>query len=573
MSTDLITDHLDLWTSAVTYNRGEPELTGIAKLRELILELAVRGKLVPQDPEDEPAAKLLERIEGEKARLHKEGKIKKPKKLPEVEEDEKPFEVPQGWEWARLGEIGQVIGGGTPKSGEPSFWSEEGVKWLTPADLYGFDQKYISSGRRDISQEGLEKSSATLMPAGSVLFSSRAPIGYVAIAGSPLSTNQGFKSCVPYVEGMSEYLFYFLKRSAGLVHETASGTTFKEISGSKMAQVLVALPPQGEQGRIVEKVDELMDLCDRLEQQASDQLSAHETLVDTLLETLTRSQDATELADNWARLAEHFDTLFTTEDSIDRLEQTILQLAIMGRLVPQDPNDEPASKLLERIEAEKERLYEEGKIKKPKKLPEVQEGEKEFPLPENWVWARLADIYDVRDGTHDTPKYYENGYPLITSKNLSSGELDFSNVKYIREKDHIEICKRSKVDYGDILFAMIGSIGNPVVVNTDKEFSIKNVALFKCYSPEVYDKGFLHKLLIIKGVSLKDKSSGGVQSFVSLGKIRSEVVGVPPLSEQQRISEKVDELQAICERLRSRLNEAGNTQQRFAESIVKQAVA
>lgn len=336
----LIVDHIDTWTTALqtrsTAGRGSSgkiDLYGIKKLRELILGLAVRGKLVPQDPNDEPASELLKRIAAEKAELVKLGKIKKPKPLPEISEEEKPFELPEGWEWVTLATIGEIVGGGTPKSDNPQYWAKNGIKWLTPADLYGLKGKYISSGARDISPTGLSNSSARLMPKGSVLFSSRAPIGYVAIADAELSTNQGFKSCVPYIKDSAEYIYYFLMASAKKIDAEASGTTFKEVSGAIVSKILFPLPPLSEQLKIVSRANELMSLCDQLEQHTLTSLDAHQQLVETLLTTLTDSQNADELAENWARISDHFDTLFTTEASIDALKQTILQLAVMGKLV------------------------------------------------------------------------------------------------------------------------------------------------------------------------------------------------------------------------------------------------
>lgn len=336
----LIVDHIDTWTTALqtrsTAGRGSSgkiDLYGIKKLRELILELAVRGKLVPQDPNDEPASELLKRIAAEKAELVKQGKIKKQKPLPEISEEEKPFELPMGWEWVTLATVGEIVGGGTPKSDNPQYWAKNGIKWLTPADLYGLKGKYISSGARDISPTGLSNSSARLMPKGSVLFSSRAPIGYVAIADAELSTNQGFKSCVPYIKDSAEYIYYFLMASAKKIDAEASGTTFKEVSGAIVSKILFPLPPLSEQLKIVSRANELMSLCDQLEQHTLTSLDAHQQLVETLLTTLTDSQNADELAENWARISDHFDTLFTTEASIDALKQTILQLAVMGKLV------------------------------------------------------------------------------------------------------------------------------------------------------------------------------------------------------------------------------------------------
>lgn len=173
----LITQHINTWTSALQTrstagrgNNGKIDLYGIKKLRELILELAVRGKLVPQDPNDEPASELLKRIAAEKAELVKQGKIKKQKPLAKINEDEKPFQLPKGWEWVTLATIGEIVGGGTPKSDNLHYWSPQGIKWLTPADLNGLKGKYISSGARDITIDGLSNSSAKLVPKGTVLF-------------------------------------------------------------------------------------------------------------------------------------------------------------------------------------------------------------------------------------------------------------------------------------------------------------------------------------------------------------------------------------------------------------------
>lgn len=231
------------------------------------------------------------------------------------------------------------------------------------------------------------------------------------------------------------------------------------------------------------------------------------------------------------------------------LKDKILQLAIQGKLVDQDPNDEPAIVLLEKIEKEKEKLIKEKKIKKQKPLPEITEEEKPFDIPEGWEWVRLGEILDVRDGTHDTPKYIEQGIPLITSKNLINGNISFDDVKYISIEDHRKISERSNVEKYDILFAMIGSIGNPVIVKKNVDFSIKNVALFKYYKRELISPEYIYYYLFFSQESMKSQSSGGVQSFVSLTFLRNYVFPLPPLSEQKRIVEKVDELFALIDEL------------------------
>jgi type I restriction enzyme, S subunit len=182
---------------------------------------------------------------------------------------------------------------------------------------------------------------------------------------------------------------------------------------------------------------------------------------------------------NAAQVLDHFDRISDAPDALPRLRRFVLDLAVRGKLVEQDPNDEPASELLERIELKKDLLVASMKLRKANKLDPLSEDEIAFNIPHAWTGTRLGSVYDVRDGTHDTPRYVESGYPLITSKNLYSGRLSFDDVKFISEQDHRKIAERSGVERGDILLAMIGSIGNPVIVDIDRQFSIKNVALFK----------------------------------------------------------------------------------------------
>ena len=230
------------------------------------------------------------------------------------------------------------------------------------------------------------------------------------------------------------------------------------------------------------------------------------------------------------------------------LKNSILQLAIQGKLVAQDANDEPASVLLERIKAEKKKLIEEKKIKKEKPLAEITEDEKPFEIPNSWVWCRMRDILDVRDGTHDSPKYHSKGFPLVTSKNLKKNTIDFSTALLISEEDYINISQRSAVDNEDILFAMIGSIGNPVLVKKDREFAIKNMALFKKSQNGISMK-YVFWFLECQQYAMREYASGGVQSFVSLKYLREYLIPLPPLAEQHRIVSKIENLFACIEPL------------------------
>ncbi|EPE9623488.1 restriction endonuclease subunit S [Escherichia coli] len=572
----LIVDHMETWTSALqtrsTAGRGSSgkiDLYGIKKLRELILELAVRGKLVPQDPNDEPASELLKRIAAEKAELVKQGKIKKQKPLPEISEEEKPFELPEGWEWVTLATVGEIVGGGTPKSDNPQFWAKNGIKWITPADLYGLKGKYITSGARDISPAGLSNSSARLMPKGSVLFSSRAPIGYVAIADAELSTNQGFKSCVPYIKESAEYIYYFLLASAKKIDAEASGTTFKEVSGAIVSKILLPLPPLSEQLKIVSRANELMSLCDQLEQQSLTSLDAHQQLVETLLGTLTDSQNAEELAENWTRISEHFDTLFTTEASVDALKQTILQLAVMGKLVPQDPNDEPASELLKRIAQEKAQLVKEGKIKKQKSLPPISDEEKPFELPEGWEWSYLSDIGILARGRskhrprNDPTLYADGTIPLVQTGDVarSNGCINTYSALY----NQLGLSQSKLWNKGTLCITIAANIADSGILNFDACFP-DSVVGFTPYENEIPVLYFHYFMMTIKS-TLEKFAPSTAQKNINIDILSQLFFPCPPLEEFHRIVDKVQNLLSVCDVLRAYIQSAQQTQLHLADAL------
>lgn len=577
----LIVDHMETWTSALqtrsTAGRGSSgkiDLYGIKKLRELILELAVRGKLVPQDPNDEPASELLKRIAAEKAELVKQGKIKKQKPLPEISEEEKPFELPEGWEWVTLATVGEIVGGGTPKSDNPQFWAKNGIKWITPADLYGLKGKYITSGARDISPAGLSNSSARLMPKGSVLFSSRAPIGYVAIADAELSTNQGFKSCVTYIKESAEYIYYFLLASAKKIDAEASGTTFKEVSGAIVSKILLPLPPLSEQLKIVSRANELMSLCDQLEQQSLTSLDAHQQLVETLLGTLTDSQNAEELAENWTRISEHFDTLFTTEASVDALKQTILQLAVMGKLVPQDPNDEPASELLKRIAQEKAQLVKEGKIKKQKSLPPISDEEKPFELPEGWEWSYLSDIGILARGRskhrprNDPTLYADGTIPLVQTGDVarSNGCINTYSALY----NQLGLSQSKLWNKGTLCITIAANIADSGILNFDACFP-DSVVGFTPYENEIPVLYFHYFMMTIKS-TLEKFAPSTAQKNINIDILSQLFFPCPPLEEFHRIVDKVQNLLSVCDVLRAYIQSAQQTQLHLADALTDAAI-
>lgn len=289
---NLITEHIDIWTSAVktksTSGRGSSkklELYGVKKLRELILELAVQGKLVPQDPNDEPASVLLKRIAQEKAQLVKEKKLKKPKKLPNISDEEKPFDLPNGWSWIRLNEYGEWGSGSTPKRSNSGYY-DGGIPWFKSGELKA---DYISESEETITELALSETSVRYNNVGDVLVAMYgATIGKTAILSVRATTNQAVCACTPFTGLSNTYLLTLLKAYKARLIGMGAGGAQPNISREKIINTVIALPSTAEQHRIVAKVDELMTLCDQLEQQTEASIEAHQVLVTTLLETLTK---------------------------------------------------------------------------------------------------------------------------------------------------------------------------------------------------------------------------------------------------------------------------------------------
>ena len=581
----LITEHLDLWTQAQTAkstsgrgSNNKIELTGIKKLRELILELAVRGKLVPQDPNDEPASELLKRIAAEKEALVKAGKLKKQKPLPPITDEEKPFELPDSWELCRFQDVIDVRDGthDSPKTAV----GENVYPLVTSKDFLDGNIDFDSA--RTISKEDhLEIAKRSLVEVDDILFS---------MIGGNIGNQVMVKDTRPFSIKNVALFKYFLKEATypryiflvtqnlaySLQHE-ASGGAQPFVSLGKLRSLVLLLPPVSEQRRIVEKVDELMALCDQLEQQSYQQLDAHNQLVDALLATLTQSQNADELAGNWQRLAAHFDTLFTTEYSIDALKQTILQLAVMGKLVKQDPNDEPASELLKRIALEKDALVKAGKIKKQKPLPPISDDKKPFELPEGWVWCRLGWIAEINPRNYAEDKLQASFVPMTLIGKSHTGEhlsetRDWGDIKkgftHFANGD-LGVAKITPC-FENSKAAVFHDLTNGIGAGTTElhiarfisaEDTLAKYLLLNIKSP-----------LYLKTGESKMTGTAG-QKRLPKDFFEGNPFALPPKSEQGRIVNRVNELFELCDALSEKLNSSKQTQVVLAEALVEQVVA
>ena len=550
----------------------------VSRLRRFVLDLAVRGKLVDQDSDDEPAAELLKRIAKEKARLVTTGAIRKPRELSNEEALVEPFEIPTLWRWCRLDTIGAIIGGGTPSAALADNFADsgQGVPWLTPADLGGHSGLYIERGSRDLSQKGLRSSSATLMPAGTVLFSSRAPIGYVSIAENPISTNQGFKSIVPYVRECSRFIAIAMQAFAPEINANAPGTTFREVSGKIVAGQPFPLPPLAEQHRIVAKVDELMALCDRLDAARADREATRDRLSASSLARLDAPDSDPMVFRNHAAFAlEHLTPLTTRRDQIKALCQTILNLAVRGKLVEQDPNDEPAAELLKRIAKEKTQLVKVGKFNTLDSDLPRDEASFLFSVPSNWAWCYLDDLAAIARGGSPRPiKSYltddPDGIPWIKIGDSLRGHIYIDGTEQrVRPEG---LAKSRLVFPGDLLLSNSMSVGYPYITNL--EGCIHDGWLVIRTPDALINKLYLHTLFLSDHAkaAFSEAASGAVVQNLNTDKARRLSVPLPPLAEQDRIVAMVDELRALCDRLEASLTTGDDTRCRLLGALLIEAL-
>lgn len=580
----LLTDHIDIWTAAETEKRtgrGRASGTaasvyGIKKLRELILELAVSGKLVPQDAKDEPASELIKRIQIEKSKLVAEGKIKKDKPLAAISETGKPFKLPSGWEWSTLSAITQV----NPRN---SSGDDLPVSFVTMTMI---EAKFNSSHAQEHRLWKEIKQGFTHFAEGDIGIAKIAPCfeNSKACVFSGLLNKIGAGTTELHVVRpinstlAPRYVLAHLKSPQFLKNGEArmTGTAGqKRLPKEFVESNPFPLPPLAEQHRIVSKVDELMALCDQLEAQHSDAADAHEQLVSHLLGTLTQSQSAVDFNANWQRIAAHFDTLFTTEASIDALKQTLLQLAVMGKLVAQDANDEPASELLKQIQAEKEKLIVEGKIKKGKPLAAISDEDKPFLLPLKWQWARFPDLGEFGRGKskhrprNDPILFNPEIYPLIQTGEVARAENIIT--EYHSKYSDIGLAQSKMWPIGTLCITIAANIADSALLGFDACFP-DSVVGFIPFKPITDTKYFLTFMKTARQNLLKF-APATAQKNINLEILESVLIPIPPLAEMTRIVEKIDELMRICDQLKSRIMNARQKQKKLADVLVEHAVA
>ena len=494
------------------------------ELKNSILQLAIQGKLVEQRPEEGTAQELYAQIQAEKRRLIKEGKIKKEKPLPEITEDDKPFDIPDSWLWVR---IGDCVSDRTGLSYKKEFLQESSEKmirvlrggnigdtkyFIKPDDIF-ISSKYVKSDLF-LKRNTLITPAVTSLEHIGKMGRIEADYDNIVVGGFVLMLSPHYS-----LDEFAQYLLYCFSSNyvrtccKGIVNK--SGQAFYNLSRKKLLQVVIPLPPLAEQHRIVAKIKELLPLVDRYEQA-------------------------------WTKL-EDFNRRFPED-----LKKTILQQAIQGKLVEQRPEEGTAQELYEQIQTEKRRLIKEGKIKKEKPLPEIAEEEKPFEIPEGWMWVRLGEICkSISDGDHQPPPQVPEGVPFLVISNVSAGRIDFSSTRYVPQ-DYFNALSNDRIaQKGDILFTVTGSYGIPIKIESDEKFCFqRHIALLKL----MLDWDYI--FYILKSPTIKSQcdavATGTAQKTVGLKALRNLLIPLPPPAEQKRIVERLEELLAMCERLKQK---------------------
>jgi type I restriction enzyme S subunit len=548
----LIGDNLEVWTGALGRARSgrgggaRVEVHGVERLRALILNLAMKGKLVRQDPRDEPASELLRRV-GRDRSAKNSVRASRSKQTPPGRD------LPTGWVSVRFDELANPQAGFAFKSKNFNE-NGEGLPLIRIRDVgQPFSGTYYSGPYRE----------EFLVERGDYLVSMDGEFRVAPWQGEPALLNQRVTRLQFYSEEvLARFIAIELQVELSKLQGVKAYTTVDHLSGKQIAATTIALPPLAEQHRIVARVNELMLLCNALEEESLASLKAHDVVVRTLLDRLTAGAGSAELATSWDRLEAHFETLFTTEASIDACRSAVLDLAVSGKLVPQRREDGSADTLVRASAAARDTRVAAGEFRAPVELPPADAGE---ALPLNWCAARLGDLVRVINGrAYKKQELLSEGTPvlrvgnLFTSSNWYYSDLELEADKYI--------------DDGDLLYAWSASFG-PFIWNGGRAIYHYHIWKLEPFDEASVSREFLR--LFLESATAAIKASGHGIAMLHMTKERMEKLPLrlPPLEEQLRIVAKVKELNALCETLRLRIAEAAATQRDLADAIVEKAAA
>jgi type I restriction enzyme S subunit len=553
----------------------------IQRLRRFVLDLAVRGKLVEQNPSDEPGTVLLKSMQGQRCRLIRQGTLRQEKPLPTVATEDIPFTIPTNWGWARIGETSTLITkGSTPTSYGHSYQSS-GVNFIK-VEAIRDGQLLPQNVTSFISDETHAFMARSRLAVGDILFSIAGSIGTCACVSErvlPANTNQA----LAIIRGTGivfnpTFVLFCIKSSVStLILSKARGGAMNNISLEDVRNFLVPVPPLAEQHRIVAKVDELMAMCDRLEETDAERERRREQVTAAIGHHLNNGVNPEAARKHASFYVNHLPTITTRPEQIPALREAILNLAVRGCIVLQDENDEPVSKLLERIHEEQQRLISAGTIPKSKVRPSDARAELAFEPPKSWepiTFGRLCNI--VTSGSRGWAEYYsESGPKFIRAQNIRFGRLRLNDLACVNPPKKSE-GTRTQVSKGDLLVVITGAgVTNPALLETDlgEAYVSQHVALIKPTDTNL-SRWLLLCLMAPMGgrAELVTRAYGAGKPGLNLDNIRSLHIPLPPLAEQRRIVEKVNALMDLCDQLETRLAATQSESRRLLEALLHHAL-
>jgi type I restriction enzyme S subunit len=537
----------------------------IARLRRFILDLAVRGKLVEQDPEDEPAEELLKRIAVEKVRLVKAGEMKRGKVLPPIEEDKLSFDLPSAWAFTRLGDLIHLVSGQHLQPHEYTENSWDGLPYIT--------------GPSDFADEGLRISRFALVrkavaKKGQLLLTVKGSgVGKATTCNLPEVAISRQLMALMAIGWDDRFLILIANRLAVQLRNAAR-SLIPGISREDVEEFAFPLPPLAEQHRIVAKVDELMALCDQLEAARQKREQGRERLVASTLQRLNQpAEDPASFRKDASFALQVLPSLTTTSAQIKQLRQTILNLAVRGKLVEQDPEDEPAEELLARFAEAKieiKRATGDARIKVaddacPDSLP--------MSLPPTWECQSFQNLFLFIDYRGNTPPKTTDGVPLITAKNVRMGYLDREPREYVSPQTLVAWMTRGLPRLGDLFFTTEAPLGNVCINNIDEPFALaQRVICLQPYS-EISTRFVMYTLMSSDMQEMIEAQATGLTAKgIKAAKLKPLPIPLPPLAEQRRIVAKVDTLLALCDQLERQLSQADQQRRRLLEAVLAEAL-
>jgi type I restriction enzyme, S subunit len=529
------------------YERIAEAPDAIARLRRLVLDLALRGKLVRQDPRDLPASKVLTNLGSR-----------------EIEPDSPPHPLPMGWSWTVLGAIARLTMGQSPP-GSTYNNLREGMPLINgPVEF--------SPGPFGLTVVNQYTTAPTnVCEAGDLLVCVRgSTTGRTNVASARACIGRGVAAIRPHSD--TGFVRLFIWKSREMIIGMGRGIAFPSVSRKQLEELVIAFPPLEEQRRIVAKVDEMMRLCDQLEAARNTREAARDRLAAASLARLNAPNPETFPAD--ARFAlDALPAITTRPDQIKQLRQTILNLAVRGKLVPQDSNDESASELLKRFtKAKAERKKETGDAR-IKAAPDPTPDELNMPLPSGWAVQSFENLFLFIDYRGNTPPKTDSGVPLITAKNIRMGHLNREPREYISKATFKSWMTRGFPEIGDLFFTTEAPLANICLNDIEEPFALAQRAI--CFQP--YDKIDTRFLMfaIMSDVmqSLIDKHATGMTAKgIKAAKLKPLPIPIPPLAEQRRIVARVDELLALCDRLEASLTASADSRRRLLDALLSEAL-